>query len=163
MILSAVFFALLLGAFVFLVLPRGRTWQRAASAGIFVVLVAVVYVGSVELLGRPKPVRLEWRDLEKAQVLGASMREDEAIYLWLQSDAARQPHAYVLPWSIQTAQQLQDAMQEGEANGTGVEMTMPVQPGVDDREPMFHAMPQPPLPDKDYGAGPLASHLGNPG
>jgi hypothetical protein len=163
MIISAVVFALLLGAFIFLVLPRGRVWQRAASATVFVLLIALVYGGSIELLGRPKPVRLEWRDLEKAQVLGASMREDEAIYLWLQFDGAPEPRVYTLPWSMKTAQDLQNAMQQGEATGTGVEMTMSLESGQDDREPKFHPIPQPALPDKSYGAGPLASRLNGPG
>ena len=163
MIVSAVVFALLLGAFVFLVLPRGRVWQRAASATVFVLLIALVYGGSIELLGRPKPVRLEWRDMEKAQVLGASMREDQAIYLWLQFDGASEPKVYALPWSMQTAQDLQNAMQQGEATGTGVEMTMPLKSGLDDREPKFHPIPQPALPDKNYSTGPLASRLNGPG
>jgi uncharacterized SAM-binding protein YcdF (DUF218 family) len=163
MIVSAVFFALLLGAFVFLVLPRGRAWQRPASATVFVLLIALVYGGSIELLGRPKPVRLEWRDMEKAQVLGASMRENDAIYLWLQFDGAPEPKVYTLPWSMHTAQNLQNAMQEGEATGTGVEMTMSVESGLDDREPKFHAVPQPALPDKAYYSGPFASRHDGPG
>ena len=150
MILSALLFALLLGAFIFLVLPQGRLWQRTASAALFVMLVAVVYGGSAELLGRPKPLRLEWRDAQKAQVLGSSMRENDAIYLWLQFDDGSEPRAYRLPWSIQTAPQLQTATQEGEANGTGVEMTMVGEAGLDEREPKFYATPQPALPDKNY-------------
>ena len=159
MIISAVFFAILLGAFVFLVLPRGRLWQRTASATIFVLLIALVYGGSIELLGRPKPVRLEWREMEKAQVLGSSLRENEAIYLWLQFEGKPEPTVYTLPWNVQMAQQLQNAMQEGEANGTGVEMTMSLESGLDDREPKFHAMPQPALPEKNYNAGPFAYRL----
>jgi hypothetical protein len=58
MIVSALLFALLLGAFIFLVLPQGRLWQRTAAASLFVVLVAVVYGGSAELLGkRPCPTK----------------------------------------------------------------------------------------------------------
>ena len=163
MIVSAVAFALLLGTFIFLVLPRGRSWQRATSATIFVLLVALVYGGSVELLGRPKPLWLEWRELEKAQVLGASLRENEAIYVWLQFEGAPEPKVYALPWNIPMAQELQTAMQEGEANGTGVEMTLPPQEsGLDDREPRFHPLPLPALPPKNYGAGPLASTLADP-
>ncbi len=159
MILSALLFALLLGAFIFLVLPQGRLWQRTASATLFVMLIAVVYGGSAELLGRPKPLRLEWRDAQKAQVLGSSMHENGAIYLWLQFDDGSEPRAYRLPWSIQTAQQLQTATQEGEANGTGVEMTMIGEAGLDEREPKFYATPQPALPDKNYGRiGPLSSN-----
>jgi hypothetical protein len=163
MIISAVCFALLLGAFVFLVLPRGRVWQRTASASVFVLLIAVVYAGSIELLGRPKPVRLEWRDMEKAQVLAANMRENEAIYLWLQFDGAPEPKVYTLPWSMQTAQNLQNAMEESEATGTGVEMTMSLESGLDDREPKFHATPQPALPDKNYYGSPFASRANVPG
>jgi len=159
MILSALLFALLLGVFIFLVLPQGRLWQRTAAATLFVVLVAVVYGGSAELLGRPKPLGLEWRDAQQAQVLGSSMRENDAIYLWLQFDDGSEPRAYRLPWSIEAAQQLQTATQEGEANGTGVQMTMTGETGLDEREPKFYATPQPALPDKNYKPiGPLTSN-----
>jgi hypothetical protein len=160
MILPALLFALLLGAFVFLVLPRGRSWQRTASATIFVLLIVLAYAGSAELLGRPKPLRLEWRDAQRAQVLGSSMHENEAIYVWLQFDDGSEPRGYRLPWSIQTAQQLQTASQEGAANGTGVEMALSSgDSGLDGREPKFYATPQPALPDKNYGSiGPLTSN-----
>lgn len=153
MILSAAVFALLLGAFIFLVLPRARLWQRATSATIFLLSIGVVYVGSVELMSRPKPLRLEWRDATEAKVIGASMREGEAIYVWLQFAGADEPRAYELPWDTQMAQQLQTAMQEGQAQGTEVKMSMPFDPGLDDREPKFYAMPQPALPDKNYTGG----------
>ena len=152
MILSAFVFALLLGAFIFLVLPRGRPWQRTASASLFIVLVAIVYGGAAEILGRPKPLRMEWRDAQQAKVLASSMRENEAIYLWLQFDDGTEPRAYRIPWSIQAAQQLQSATREGEANGTGVQMTLTAGDyGLDEREPKFYAEPQAPLPDKNYG------------
>jgi hypothetical protein len=157
--LSALAFALLLGMFIFAVLPRGRLWQRTLSAGLFVVLVVVVYGGSAELLGRPKPMRLEWRDAQHAKVLGSSLRENDAIYLWLQFDNGSEPRAYRLPWSIEAAQQLQTATQEGEANGTGVQMSMSGEVGLDQREPKFYAEPQQALPDKNYGRiGPLSSN-----
>ena len=152
MILSAFVFALLLGAFIFLVLPRGRPWQRTASASLFIVLVAIVYGGAAEILGRPKPLRMEWRDAQQAKVLASSMRENEAIYLWLQFDDGTEPRAYRIPWSMQAAQQLQNATREGEANGADVQMTMTAgDSGLDEREPKFYAEPQTPLPDKNYG------------
>jgi len=160
MILPALLFAVLLGGFIFLVLPRGRPWQRTASATLFAVLVVVVYAGSAELLGRPKPLRLEWRDAQKAQVLGSSMRENDAIYVWLQFGDGSEPRAYRLPWSMQTAQELQTATQEGEASESGVQMSMSsADSGLDEREPKFYAAPQPALPDKKYGRiGPLSSN-----
>jgi hypothetical protein len=153
MIISAVIFALLLGAFIFLILPRAGLARRTLSVGIFVVLIAVVYGGAIELLGRPKPLRLEWRDAADAQVLSAVPVENEAIYVWLVTPDSSEPRAYVLPWSVQAAQQLQDAMSQAQADGTAVRMTMPFEPSLDDREPMFYAMPQPAMPPKDYQQG----------
>jgi len=152
MIVSAALFALLLGAVIFLVLPRARLWQRVTSTGLFVVLIAVVYGGSIELLSRPKPLRLEWRDAAHAQVLGASIREGDAIFVWLQFDGSDEPRAYALPWDMKTAQQLQNAMREGQANGTGVQADMPFETGLDERAPKFYATPQQALPEKNYSS-----------
>jgi hypothetical protein len=156
MIVSAIVFALLLGAFIFLILPRAGLARRTLSVAIFIVLIAVVYGGAIELLGRPKPVRLEWRNAADAEVLSAVPVEHEAIYLWLVMPDSLEPRAYVLPWSMQAAQQLQEAMSQAEADGTAVRMTMPFEPSLDDREPMFYALPQPAMSPKDYrGAPPL--------
>jgi hypothetical protein len=155
MISFAILFALLLGAFIFLILPRAGLARRMLSVGLFLVLIAIVYGGAVELLGRPKPLRLEWRDAAEAQVLSALPVENEAIYLWLVMPEASEPCAYVLPWSVEAAQQLQQAMSEAEANGTGVRMTLPFEPSLDDSEPMFYALPQPAMPPKDYEGTPL--------
>ena len=153
MIISAIVFALLLGAFVFLILPRAGLARRTLSVGMFVVLIAVVYGGCIELLGRPKPLRLEWRDAADAEVVSAVPVENKAIYVWLIMPDSSEPCAYVLPWSLQAAQQLQEAMSQAEADGTAVRMTMPFESSLDDREPMFYAMPQPAMPPKDYQHG----------
>lgn len=155
MISFAIIFALLLGSFVFLVLPRGRFWWRTVSASLYVVLLGLVYGGAVEMLGQPKPVRLEWRsDMAEADLLGASLKEGQAIYVLLQFPDAAAPRYYEFPWSQKMAEQIQKAQREGQANGTGVKMkTAKGQAGDDPREPMFYAMPQPALPDKDYAGG----------
>lgn len=156
MIASAIVFALLLGIFVFWVLPRGSLWRRTASVGMFVALIAVVYAGAIEMMSRPKTIRLEWRDLAEATVLGASMREGEAIYVWLQIDGTNEPRAYALPWDMQQAQELQQAMADAENNGTGVKVSQPFEATLDTSEPKFYALPQPALPPKPAaGDGPL--------
>jgi hypothetical protein len=153
MIISAIIFASLLGAFIFLILPRAGLARRTLSVSIFVLLIAVVYGGSIELLGRPKPLRLEWRDAADAEVVSAVPVENKAIYVWLIMPDSSEPCAYVLPWSLQTAQQLQEAMSQAEADGTAVRMVMPFESSLEDREPMFYAMPQPAMPPKDYRGG----------
>jgi hypothetical protein len=153
MIISAIAFALVLGTFIFLILPRAGLGRRALSVGIFVLLIALVYGGSIELLGRPKPLRLEWRDAADAQVVSAVPVENKAIYVWLMMPKSSEPCAYVLPWSLQAVQQLQEAMSQAEADGTAVRMTMPFESSLEDREPMFYAVPQPAMPPKDYQQG----------
>ena len=150
MMIAPVVFALLLGAFIFVILPHAGVARRTLSVGIFLILIAVVYGGASELLGRPKPLGLEWRDVAKAQVLSGVPVENEAIYLWLTVPGSPEPRAYVLPWSQYAAQQLQDATGKAEADGTAVEMAMPSDGGLDTGQPMFYAQPQPPLPAKDY-------------
>src|SRR3546814_15454178 len=98
-IIGTAIFALWLGAYLFLVLPRARVEQRVVSVGVFLILIGLVYGGATELLSRPKPLRLEWRDAGKAEVVSAMPIEDEAIYLWLSMPDEREPRAYVLPWS----------------------------------------------------------------
>ena len=80
----------------------------------------------------------------------SSRREGQAIYVWLKTPDGPEPRAYVLPWSTQTAQALQDALQKGQATGSDVRMSKPFNPGLDDREPKFYAALQPAPPDKDY-------------
>jgi hypothetical protein len=156
MIASAIVFALLLGIFVFWVLPRGSLWRRTASVALFIALIAVVYGGVLEMMSRPKTARLEWRNLAEATVLAASMREGEAIYVWLEIEGMSEPRAYALPWDMQAAQQLQQAISDAESSGTGVKVSQPFEPTLDIGEPKFYALPQPALPPKpDSSNGPL--------
>ncbi len=158
MIAAAVVFALVLGALIFVLLPRERPWQRAAAVGLYVVLLATVLAGGVDVLGRPKPVRLEWRAVPQAKLIAATMRESEGIYLWLEVPGESAPRAYAMAWSAEAASQLEKAMSEAQENGTGVAVSRPFDGDPDESAPRFYAMPQPPMPDKDYsgsGNGPV--------
>ena len=109
-----------------------------------------------DLLSRPKPVALEWwlAHADEATVLGSQMREGQSLYLWLQVDGEAEPRAYRLPWDQQTAQQLQNALEEAQRNGTQARMRLPFEPTLDAREPKFYAPPQPALPPKDLAEPP---------
>jgi hypothetical protein len=147
-IFTAFLFAVLLGAFVFGVLPRGGYWQQILSVGLFLVLIAVVYGGVTEVLGRPKPASLEWRHVAEAEVLSARAVENKAIYLWLNFSDATEPRAYVLPWNQRVAEQLQAAERKAEEHGTGVRVRLPFNSVLDDSDRRFYATPQPSLPPK---------------
>lgn len=134
---------------------RRELWAKVAALALAALLMATAYVSLVDLLGRPKPASMEWVKgaVPEATVLGASMREDEAIYLWLQFDGVQEPRAYVLPWSMETAKQLQRATREAEAQGAPVRMRRPFESTPDPNEPLFYPEPQPPLPPKIPSAG----------
>jgi hypothetical protein len=137
--------------------PR-KLWLKASALIVTALLSVTAYASYADLLGKPKPVSLEWaaRHAPEATVLAASLRENEAIFVWLEFEGASDPRAYALPWSQQAADQLQQAMREAEENGTGVQMQAPFETDRQPTEPVFYAAPQPALPPKQAsGDGPL--------
>ena len=92
--------------------PR-KTWIRAGAVLTTVLFVPIAYATLTVLLSKPKPVSMEWfeRNAERATVLGASLDEGKAIYLWLLLEGSKEPRFYVLPWQQQTAEQLEDTLE----------------------------------------------------
>ena len=138
--------------------PR-KLWLKISAVAITGLLSASAYASYADLLSKPKPVSLEWaqRQVGQATVLAASLRENEAIYLWLEFEGVDSPRAYALPWSQEAAEQLQRAMREAEEQGGGVQMQTPFETDREPTEMMFHAAPQPAMPQKsaDGGDGPV--------
>ena len=130
--------------------PR-RLWIKVCALGATLLFMPTAYASMMQLLSMPKPATYEWwhGQADEATVLGSSMQEDEGIYLWLQLPDVPEPRAYVLPWSRDLAEQLQTAQREAEENRSGVQMRLPFEPSLDDRESKFYALPQPALPPKD--------------
>jgi hypothetical protein len=129
--------------------PR-KLWLKIVALGAICAFLPLGYASLAELLGRPKPVSLEWvhRHAATANLVGASLQEGKAIFVWLQLPEDAEPRAYRLPWSRQLAQQLQGAQAQAEKNGKGVEVRAPFEESLDRREPVFHARPQEALPEK---------------
>lgn len=125
-------------------------WIKVAGLGTAALFMPLAYGALADLLSRPKPVSLEWvhRHVSEASVLGSSIREGQAIYLWLKMPEAGEPRAYRLPWSREMAQQLQDAQREARENRNGVQVRLPFDESEERREKMFYAPPQPALPEK---------------
>lgn len=130
--------------------PRSL-WLKLSALVLSGLLMSTAYTGLVNLLGRPKPANLEWAmaAVPDATVLGATMRENEAIYLWLKFAEYPEPQSYALPWNLEMAKELQKAMRQAEGRGTKVRMRKPFEPSLDRVEPMFYAEPQPALPPKE--------------
>ncbi len=144
--------------------PR-RLWVKGFALALTALLSASAYASYADLLSKPKPVSLEWaqRHAGEATVLAATMRENEAIYIWLELEGVSSPRAYALPWSQQAAEQLQQAMREAEENGTGVQMQAPFQTDRQPTEMVFHAAPQPAMPQKQPAGGPSPEVYVQPG
>lgn len=128
-------------------------WTRGGLAritivGLFAIMLPAAYAAPASLLGKAKPVTLEWLNgaVQEASVLSATMVEGEAIYLTLLWQSA--PGLYKLPWDRDTAEELQNAMRDAERNGTNPMMRLPFEQSWDRQEPRFYALPQPKLPDK---------------
>ena len=101
---------------------RSSFWScRAAACGgvrrpatVFLALIAVVYGGSIRV-AEPAEAPAARTMAGSGQGQGPrppSMREGEAIYVWLQFLAPTEPRAYTLPWDMKMAQQLQNAMRK---------------------------------------------------
>jgi len=93
--------------------PRA-TFVRSAAVVATAVFIPLTYLGMNELLSKPKPMAQEWADKNTAEatVLGVSLDEGKAIYLWLRLDGARAPRYYVLPWQASAAERLQKLVDE---------------------------------------------------
>jgi hypothetical protein len=143
--------ALILGIYAFVGLPLGGRRRRAAVSVFFALLIAGVFFGSSDMLGRPKAARLELlRSGDKeAKVLGSYMLEGRGIYLWLLLPETGEPRYYVLPWEQKIANALQKAIEDNaQQHGSGVVMQLPFERSWDKRQPEFHPLPQPKLPEK---------------
>ena len=85
---------------------------RIGALLVTALFIPLAYVQAIELLSKPKPVSFEWfdRDVQLAHVLGASMDEGRAIYLWLRIDGEVEPRYYVMPWRQEAAEKLEDVI-----------------------------------------------------
>ncbi len=100
--------------------PR-RTRIRASAVVITAFFIPLGYLGLTEILSQPKPMEHEWfkRHVDEATVLGMSVDEGNAIYLWLRLDRSLEPRYYVLPWQARVAEKLQNLIDEAiEKQGT---------------------------------------------
>lgn len=144
--------ALLAGslALIAILAPRRRLLKYTALLCTALFL-PVTYLTVNDLLSRPKPLQIEIarNHLQNAIVTASLMRENEAIYLWLQMPGVREPRSYQLPWNEQMAIDLHKAEREAEAEGTEVQMRMPEDDGIESEKPQFQATKRIPPPPKD--------------
>jgi hypothetical protein len=83
--------ALILGVYAFVALPFGGRARRILVSGFFALLIAGLFFGYSDMLGRPKSTRLELlrSNDQEAKIIGSYMIEGSGIYLWLLLPGAR--------------------------------------------------------------------------
>ncbi len=160
-------------------------WARQSAPRRFILvgLVAITFgftglLGS-EFLSRPKPVAMEWRTGE-ANVIAHTFDEGRAIFLWLSWPDDTSPRAYVLPWSEETARQMEDALRGVEEQGGEVvaalggdevarpndqkagEPITPFERSLENRDLIIYATPPAKLPDQPTPQQPLRYRFPSP-
>ncbi len=150
----AVFLALAAVLALISVWSRRRLALRAGAVALLALPAVVAYTALNDLLSRPKPAALEFAldDTGEAEVLGATLKEGRGIYVWLRLPGLDEPRYYVMPWQLETAEELQKAMREADRNRAGLLMRLPFEKSIEEREmPRFYALPAPKMPDKPAG------------
>jgi hypothetical protein len=131
--------------------PRA-TFVRSAAVVATAMFIPLTYLGMNELLSKPKPMAQEWADknVAEATVLGVSLDEGKAIYLWLRLDGALAPRYYELPWQANVAERLQKLVEEAIEKGATIRITNPFtrQSLQDLGQLNMEIVPPPPLPRK---------------
>ncbi|MGD9539164.1 MAG: hypothetical protein AB7P52_18325 [Alphaproteobacteria bacterium] len=138
------------------VLAPRRFLVRLGAVAAAALLLVSGYFSLADLLSRPKPVRLAWaeRNIEEATLLGSSLDEGKAIYVWLKLPGQDEPRAYSLPWDMAKAEALQQASRKASGKeGTGVVRARrpfgpQSEPDDASEQPMFYAPAQPAPPPK---------------
>ena len=92
--------------------PRA-TWIRVTAVALAILMMPLGYLTLAGLLAKPKPKQLAWfeRNVEKAHILGISLAEGKAIYLWLRLEGMLEPRYYSIPWSRKAAESLEEQME----------------------------------------------------
>jgi len=137
-------------------------WAKLTAVAATALFIPAIYLSYADLLSRPKPASIEWwhQGASEATVVASRLREDEAIYLWIEIAGSDEPRAYKLPWQQQMAKELYGAQREAQAMGTKVQMRLPFKDREEALDPVFYAVPQPPLPSKqvDQASGQYFRH-----
>jgi len=120
------------------------------GVGLFIALLLSVPGMVLSALGQPKPAWAGCALSKESTVVGFSLDEGRAIYLWLQTSGA--PLSCQLPWNEQQAAQISDADAAAKAQGVPLKIKAHGKPGQtgtrDDEKLMAYPAPQPPLPLK---------------
>ena len=130
--------------------PPRNGWLKVSAIAVTALFLPLAYGSISELLSRPKPVSMEWarRAMPEARLIGASLQEGEANYIWL-PDAGFAGTAR-LPVALEQGNRKSASTgpARGQKTKNSVKFRRPFDADRDTRKPMFYAEPRRPLPTK---------------
>lgn len=135
--------------------PR-QTRVRVAAVVITTLFIPIIYVELVEMLSKPKPMSFEWfeRNVD-AVLLGTSLDEGKAIYLWIRLADQAEPRYYKVPWNLKLAEKLEDAVDDAvRENSTIVLKNLFYKKSLDEWGDLNVDILPPPLPPQKAFPGP---------
>ncbi len=121
---------------------------RVAAVVITTLFIPIIYVELIEMLSKPKPMSFEWfvRDTD-AVLLGTSLDEGNAIYLWLRLAGSVEPRYYKVPWNLKLAEKLEDAVDDAVRENSTIVLKNPFyRKSLDDWGDLNVDILPPPLP-----------------
>ena len=120
--------------------------------------IPIVYVQLIEMLSKPKPMSFEWyqRNTSEAELLGISLDEGRAIYLWLRLVGSTEPRYYKVPWNLRLAEKLEDAVDDAVRENSTIVLKNPFyRKSLDEWGDLNVDIIPPPLPpQKRYPSAP---------
>lgn len=142
--------ALLAAVFSYILLPAHvASWRRALIACAVTLLVPALFFGYSDMLGRPKPERLEVVRLKALEgtVLASDMEPGRGIFLWLRLEGHNAPFSYSIPWDEKFAESLRKAEERSQQHQNGG-VRLRFDHSWDLGPPMLYEVPQEALPPK---------------
>ena len=96
--------------------------RKISSSFLYMMFLLFILGCFLEIKGTPKNINHEWRNINENTIISTYEDEPKAIYVWLISNESKEPKAYRLPWSIETAENLRKAKERAKANNTDIEI-----------------------------------------
>ena len=139
-------------AIAWLSLGKTFTTRRAWIVGCMLMFLVASYLSVGELLGRPKPIGVltdVMPNIKEADIHGAQLEPDVAIYLMLTWSGSGSPRLIDLPWNAEMAKKIQDGL-KAKARGEiqKLKIQNPFARSYDERPPVVHPIPWPKPPEK---------------
>ena len=87
---------------------------RILAVTMTLLFIPVAYVELAEFLSKTKLMSFEWyyRTTDTAILLGTTLDEGKAIYLWLRLDGSLEPRNYKILWNLRLAEKLEEAYED---------------------------------------------------